>query len=177
MSEITMSGKEFVGYEYKEVITAIDHASLLLDCYQCFGWTTDDNIAAMKTKGSITLNLKRDRRIINKTELTRLQRNFEGCIDELAALKKAKTSRAILCSLMIGIIGTAFIAGSTFSVTATPPQVWLCIVLAVPGFIGWISPYFLYRSLVNRAAKRLTPLIDEKYEEIYNLCEKGSGLL
>lgn len=85
---------------------------------------------------------------------------------------------AILLAISISaVLGTAFMAGSVFAVTAPAPEIVLSIVLAVPGFLGWILPYFVYRSLVRKRTLRLTPLIEEKYNEIYEICEKGSHLL
>lgn len=83
--------------------------------------------------GKITIRLKRDRRIINKTELTRLQRNFEAYVTEIEHLEKEKTSFPTIRAITMGIVGTAFMAGSTFAVTAEPPQILLCIILAIPG--------------------------------------------
>ena len=44
----------------------------------------------------MTLRLKRDRKIVNKTELTRLQRNFEACVREIQSLENSKTSKATI---------------------------------------------------------------------------------
>ena len=67
--------------------------------------------------------------------------------------------------------------GATFAVTAQPPHILLCIILAIPGFIGWILPYFLYKAGVRKQTEKMTPLIEEKYDEIYEICEKGNRLL
>ena len=123
------------------------------------------------------LRFKRDRKITNKMELTRLQRNFDSCLEQLESLEKSKTSSPTAVALITGLIGTAFMALSTFAVTAEPPRVLLCILFAVPGFIGWILPVFLYRRLVFDKKKKLEPLIEQKYDEIYELCEKGNHLL
>lgn len=121
--------------------------------------------------------MKRNRKITNKTELTRLQRNFEACVGEIQALEKNKTSGATIYAMVCGIIGTAFMAGSTFAVTAQPPHIILCIILAVPGLIGWILPYFLYKRTVWKQTEKMSLLIEEKYDEIYEICEKGNKLL
>lgn len=39
---------------------------------------------------SVTLKFKRNRKICNKAELTRLQRNFDACIAEIQSLKTSK---------------------------------------------------------------------------------------
>lgn len=173
-----MSGTEkrhrnFVGYEYKDIPVDSAMISLLLDGYENFGWEQDENLP----ENSKVIRLKRDRRILNKAELTRLQRNFEACIDEIRTLEKRKTSAASVWALIVGILGTAFMAGSTFAVTAQPPYIVLSILLAVPGFVGWILPCFLYRKIRAGDTKKITVLIEEKYDEIYELCEKGNKLL
>ena len=172
------SGKrDYIGYEYKEVTVRPEKASLYLDCYENFGWHADENFSAAHGDRSITLRLKRDRKIINKMELTRLQQHFEACAHEIDALEKAKTSAATIWALVVGIIGTAFMAGSTFAVVHEPPIIWLCILLAIPGFIGWSLPYFLYRWVAAKKTQKIQPMIEAKHEEIYTICEKGHALL
>ena len=47
----------------------------------------------------------------------------------------------------------------------------------MPGFLGWILPYFLYRVMVRRKAAQIEPLMEQKYDEINEICERGSRLL
>lgn len=175
--------KNFIGYEYKEIVTDSSRISFLLDGYENFGWEMDGNVQEERSKGSttsgakITAHLKRNRKIVNKMELTRIQRNFEACVKEIDALEQAKTSAATMYAIILGVFGTTFMAASTFAVTAQPPQYILCILLAIPGFLGWIFPYFLYKRKVRKQTEKLTPLIEAKYDEIYEICEKGNKLL
>ena len=176
--------KEFIGYEYKEVIAESSKASFLIDGYENFGWKLEENIYEDYRKNinpqrqrRVILRFIRSRKIVNKMELTRLQRNFEACVDEIETLENSKTSAATMYALILGILGTAFMAGSTFAVTAQPPHIILCILLAIPGFLGWIFPYFIYKRVLLKQTEKLTPLIENKYDEIYSICEKGSKLL
>jgi hypothetical protein len=182
MNEIKNDGHSFVGYEYKQVITNTNRVSLLIDGYKNFGWTVDDNInpgaaELLSSNANVVLRLKRDRKIINKMELTRLQRNFEFCLKEIDHLEKSKTSEATMYALIVGIVGTAFMAGSVFAVTAEPPRVMLCILLAIPAFSGWIFPYFIYNYTVSKKTEKANLLIEEKQDEIFEICEKGNKLL
>lgn len=178
----------FIGYEYKEVTADPGQASFLIDGYANFGWEIDENVmpgglekyperTGSSHQRKTVIRFKRNRKIINKMELTRLQRNFEACVDQISRLEKEKTARPTVTALAVGILGTAFMAGSTFAVTADPPLIALCIILAIPGFLGWILPYFLYRAGVRKQTEKITPLIEEKYDEIYEICEKGNKLL
>ena len=179
----------YVGYEYREISVPRKYASLCLDSYPCFGWEEDPNQgrpgrrrgpeipAAPGPKEMETLCFRRARSISGKAELTRLQRNFDSCIAELRALERSKTTRAAAAALTAGVLGTAFMAGSTFAAVSTPPVVWLTILLAIPGFLGWILPYFLYRAMVRWKAAQIEPLMEQKYDEINEICERGSRLL
>ncbi|MCM1182592.1 MAG: hypothetical protein NC337_04365 [Roseburia sp.] len=173
--------KNFIGYEYKELAADSDRVSLLLDGYESFGWEIDGNLQEERRGADagrkVVVHLKRNRKLVNKAELTRLQRNFESCVSEIDALERSKTAAAAMYAIVFGIVGTAFMAASTFAVTAQPPHYILCILLAIPGFVGWICPYFLYNRKVRKQTERLTPLIEKKYDEIYEICEKGSKLL
>lgn len=172
-----MDIENFMSYEYKELNVREEVASFYLDCYENFGWKQDDNFSPQQNGGRIILKLKRNRKIVNKTELTRLERNFEANMEEIYSLENSKTTLASILALIIGILGTACMAGSVFAVTTTPPIIWLCVLLAIPAFIGWILPWFVYRKTKEEKIKQVTPYIEEKYNEIYKICEKGHSLL
>lgn len=173
----TGNRKNFVGYEYKEMQAEKSQLSFYIDCYENFGWVVDENVPVSSLGGQSKITLKRDKKIGNKMELTRLQQHFEACVRDVKGLEAAKTTAATLWAITVAVFGTAFIAGSTFAVVHEPPIVWLCILLAVPGLLGWIAPYFLYQYLTAKKREKLQPLIEEKYEEIYQICEKGHSLL
>lgn len=182
-NEIVRDNTAFVGYDYMEVVTSPEKVSFLMDSYENFGWIVDGNISSDQLSNkrpaytNVILRLKRDRKIVNKTELTRLQRNFESCIKEIDQMEKSKTSSATMYALIIGITGTAFMAGSVFAVTAEPPKILLCTILAIPAFLGWILPYFTYKNIVKVRSEKVEPFIEKKRDEIYELCEKGNKLL
>lgn len=181
MAEISKGGADYIGYEYKEKSVPEPFISLYLDSYPCFGWEADPNgsnhIQNTKSTGRVSLRFRRNRKICNKTELTRLQRSFDGCLAEIEALERSKSSFALACALTVGLIGTAFMAGSVFAAAAEPPRWILMAILAVPGFAGWGASYFVYRFLVRRRTAKVAPLIEQKYDELYEICEKGNHLL
>jgi len=178
MTESINAGN-FVGYEYRDITINRDLESLYADGYQSFGWILEKAVAPGSPVGlnHITLKFKRDRKIRNKMELTRLQRQFDACVVALEGMERSKTAAASIAAYSIGLAGTAFMAGSVFAIVATPPIIPLCIVLAVPAFAGWILPYFLYKSRYAKKAEALAPLIDSKYDEIYEVCERATSLL
>lgn len=188
MNEGGKHKNNFIGYEYKEVPVKSENVSLYLDAYANFGWVPDENvqptrysslvnISAVKNPDKAIIRLKRDRKIINKAELTRLQHHFEACIQTIEELEKSKGRQATIAAMVTGVIGTAFIAGSVFAVTAEPPIIFLCVLLAIPGFLGWILPYFIYKRVIEHRAETITPIVEQKLDEMYEICEKGNRLL
>ena len=167
----------YIGYEYKEIIVSNAEAGLYADSYEAFGWEITETQSIIGHGSQTMLRMKRDRKIINKMELTRLQRHFDACMNEIHLLEGSRTSAATGCSLGIGLLGTAFMAGSVFAVTQSVPHIVLCILLAIPAFIGWLLPHFVYRKMVATKTREVEPLIDAKYEEIYEICKKGNSLL
>lgn len=173
-----MRENSFIGYEYQDVTVKRSMASVIVDGYENFGWEVDstgETLDNLTTIDKMVIKFKRDRKIRNKAELTRLQRNFDACISDIDSLERSKFIKPSVVSYLIGIIGTAFMAGSVFCVIAD--MIIPCIILAIPAFIGWVLPYFLYKSILKKKTAEVTPLIDQKYDEIYTVCEKANALL
>ena len=71
--------------------------------------------------------------------------------------------------------GTALLGGAMFAyLHGLLP---LMVVLAIPGFLGWMLPYFCYQRLRQKREQRIAPLIEQKNDEIYSVCERGCRLL
>lgn len=172
-----MGKKDFIGYEYRTISVKRSMASLYADGYENFGWElegTEETNGTLPAE-AITMKFKRDRKICNKAELTRLQRNFDACVNEILSLEASKHVKASVIAYTLGIIGTAFMAGSVFAVTAG--RIIPGIILAIPAFVGWILPYFLFKGAETKKTAEVTPLIDQKYDELYAVCEKAHALL
>ena len=100
-----MSDQKFTMYEYKELNVVSAQASFYLDCYEHFGWKPDDHFAPQNRGDMLILKLKRNCKIVNHAELTRLQRNFEADMKEIEKLEDSKTTSATMIAITIGIFG------------------------------------------------------------------------
>jgi hypothetical protein len=169
--------ERFVAYEYKNITAAHELESIYLDGFPNFGWEPDGSAPFFSPKGTaaVMLKFKRNRNIKNKGDLTRLERQFENGIQEIEILEKSKTNTASIVAFTIGIIGAAFMAGSVFAYLAgmTP----LMVVLAIPGFAGWVLPYFCYTRIKAKRIQTIAPLIEKQYDAVYDVCEKAHTLL
>lgn len=164
----------FVGFEYMEVPAKRSMESMYVDSYQNFGWEYEGT-SAQENNDHVTMKFKRDRKIRNKAELSRLQRQFESYAHEIEALERSRTTTATIAAFSIGLVGTALLGCSMFSyLNGMLP---LMVVLAIPGFLGWIIPYFCYQKLCRNRERQIAPLIDQKNDEIYAVCEQGCRLL
>ena len=175
MSEITKNADNFVGYEYKDITVKHEMEPVYADGYPNFGWIMEGTSFSIQNVGSVIMKFKRDRKIRNKAELSRLQRQFDACVAEIEKLEFSKGVNASIAAYTIGLIGAAFIAGSVFAILAE--QIPLAIILAIPGLAGWIIPYFAYVNIRRKKTEQVIPLIDQKYDEIYEVCEKANSLL
>ena len=161
---------EFESFDYTKVTVAENQMSQYMDGYEHFGWKVDSNVPIEKGIGKVTIHLKRSRAVLNKMELTRLQRHFEACMSEIAALENSTESFAMIAALTSGISGCAFMA-------AAKPIIWLMILLAIPGFFLWGIAYPLYKNVKKWREEKVKPLIEAKLDEAEKVCEKGHALL
>lgn len=183
MLEMNRNAQAYVAYEYKEATVDLKRASEYLDGYESFGWELDDayeahaSYAGMPVRESlISLHLRRDRRIVNRMELTRLQRQFEACMKEIHTLEGLKDIHATICSLCTGVVGLALLFCATFTAITSKALTWLSILLAIPGIICCALAYPIYGRTYQRREREVESLLDAKREEICTICEKGHRL-
>jgi hypothetical protein len=172
MCENSMKENKFIMNEYLEVNVKRDLVQLCSDCYHTLGWTIINTSTGID---SVRLKMQRDRKIKNRAALCDLQRKCEDAFNSIEKLESSKTGKAMSASLGIGIAGTVFMTGSVFAYLAS--MIPLCVILAIPGFIGWGLPYFLYKKFLKESTERINPLIDRNYDIIYEMCEKASQLI
>lgn len=177
MNEPTAAARDsFVVYEYKEVTTTRDKQALYADGYPNFGWEPEKGSFSGAGFPLVSLKFKRDRRIRNKAELARLQRQFETGVTEIGRLEKTKASAAMAVAITVGVIGTALLAGAAFAFLSGHLTA-LMILLAVPGFVGWFLPYLLYKKIRIKKSAAAEKQIEHQYDSLYDVCSQGHALL
>lgn len=152
-------------------------ASLYTDAYRCFGWVliySGESGLTQASSNKIVLKFKRHRKIRNKGELTRLQRNFDACADEISEMEESKTDTANKVSYGASLVGSVFMCCSVLLSAAS--QAAVSILIAIPGILGWLSSGFLYNAVKKKKTEEVEPLIEEKYDEIQQVCQKANGL-
>lgn len=179
--------KDFIAYEYLSLFVESDKEPLYIDCYENFGWTLIRNaslvdkedyyINSLNDKRKLNIKFKRDRKIKNKNELLRLQRKMESTIKEIERLEHYPDYIGMIYSIMVGLVGTVFMALSVFSLTATTPHYLGCILFGLMGCIGFFLPYFLYKKIKENKEQENLPLIEEQYNLLYDFCCQAKKLI
>jgi hypothetical protein len=175
VSETPNQENRFVGYEYREVTVSQKMEPVYTDGYANFGWTLEGVAPSIQRYSCLILKFKRDHKIRNKMELTRLQRQFDSCVSEIERLEMSKSIGASIVAYTLGILGLAFTVGAVFALIGG--RLALGILLALPALAGWVAPYWCYVALRRRKTAEVDPYIDKKYDEIYEVCEKANSLL
>lgn len=168
-----MEKTDFIGYEYLDITINKELEAIYIDSYLNFGWQLDRISPALQP--NTTLSFKRNRKLPNKAELTRLQRKFNGIIADINSLEHSKRLIPATTAYLMGLIGSGFMAGSVFALRNS--HVPLTIVLALPAFLGWVMPYFVYRRLTAKRSMHLSPIIEEKFDDLYALTKEANQLL
>ena len=168
--------KNYVGYDYMDVTVKHGKEQIYTDSYPNFGWELEDNELSATEVNAVVLKFKRGRKIANKTELTRLQRQFEQGMKEVERLERSKAVKASACAYVVGVLGGGCIAGAVlFQVLAG--LLALAIVFGAMGLIICTAAYVAYMVLSKRLAKQTAPVIEKQYEELYAACEEAAQLL
>lgn len=172
MSEVKINDNHFAMNEYLDVNVKQNLVQLCSDCYHALGWRIINTSSGFD---SVTLKLQRIRKIKNRVALCDLQRKCEDAFIAIEKLEKSKTTKAMVVSLGVGMVGTVFMACSVFAYLDLLKP--LSYILAIPGFIGWGLPYFLYKILLKKNTLITNPMIERNYDLIYEACEKAIQLL
>lgn len=180
MSYITITPREPREYDYKDVIVDNSRVSLYIYGFENFGWEVEENqvkIVESNKAGKTLIHFKRSRKILNRAELTRLQRNFEDNMKQIASLENSKTNLATGLSVSMGIVGVLIIAGAVMIAVESSELQLVSVALSIPGFVMAIMANFAYGKLVQLKEAKIRPLVDKKMNEIYEICDKGRKLL
>lgn len=199
-----MKNKEnFVAYEYKNLSVKRDSVSMYIDCMSNFGWMLVEedmrgipstlsnlnpvnlgvNIAnaaqtfAETTDGTemVTLKFKRNRRIENKHELNRLERQCEEALSAINRLERNNNAQSMGVSLGTGIIGAAFIGLAVYNFIFS--NIVLGVVFAVVGAIGGAIGFFSNRKIGQKKAAKTEPQIQTHLDAAHSACEQAHALI
>ncbi|MGC4154535.1 MAG: hypothetical protein QM628_15860 [Propionicimonas sp.] len=165
----------FTPNEYLTLQVDRELEPLYKDTYRNFGWTVEGYGAGMPKPATVTIKLKRDRRLPNRQAVLEQQRIAEHALATIAGLEQSKQTAPMMAALTAGIVGSIFLAGSVFAITA---NLWLLgIPLGIVGLVGWVAGYFAHGRVKASRAVKVSPLLDREYETVYAAGEQASRLM
>jgi len=163
---------EFIAHEYTTVRAPRDLARLYEDTYRAFGWTVTDEHTV---PGSTEFKLKRDRSIRTRSAIAELERKAQRSLTTIGRLSNSPRTFAMTSAIAIGLIGTAFLAGSVF--TLLGGFIVASIALGVVGLLGWAGGAASYLLVRNRRTAKIAARIDAEYRTVYECAEQATRLL
>lgn len=175
---VKMKEKDFVAYEYATKKVSNANKIKAIDLYESFGWEVTGTTPA-QTLGSVTLSLRRDRKIAHRQELVKLQREAEELVEVGNKLEKSKTFGASVFAYIFGCVA-ALVLGGGMSLVMTVGGLAATIggvALGVVGLVGCTVNYPIYAKIADRKTRSVLPLIDDNDEKIADTLEKGNDLL
>lgn len=168
-------------YDYQEVVTKTHNALFLLYGYEKLGWETVEQHIYSSTQGAypqqmnVVFRLKRNKKIVNKVELNRLQSNFESCMREIDKMEQTKSTVSVLASVLIGMLGVVGIVAAIMMFFRHWTVVGIIFLALGVGIC--LLPLKIYSEVLKRQTEKYIPLIQENYREIDVILEKGSKLI
>ncbi len=173
-----MNNKEntYKDYEYMKVRVLEKDYSAYIDGYKNFGWFKDENVIDINEGLYVIIALKRDRRILNKVELTRLQQNFEDCMKQIERLHKYINIPATILASLTGMSGVLFMMGAVWMFCDIHRINPVNILLACIGIFCQVMALYVYKKIYLLRYVKINPLIEIKQDELYEICNKGRKL-
>ena len=173
-----MQEKDFVSYEYATRTAKAKNQTKAMDMYEAFGW----EVTATAPTGfdTVTLSLRRNRKLKHKQELARLERQAEALTSTIDGLERAKSLGASVFAYIFGCFAALVLGGGmclTMLIEGSIPALIGGIALGIAGIALCGVNYLIYKKSVEKKTKQLLPIIDDNEEKLANLLEKGNDLL
>ncbi|MGO2658139.1 MAG: hypothetical protein ACTH9T_06295 [Mycetocola reblochoni] len=179
------AAQPFVAYEYSAVTAPRGAEPLYQDVYRGLGWSVErvevpDPVRALPLTpsirpGSVTLRIKRDRGIRNRLLLTELQRKAEARLASIDRLSRSTGARALAVAIGFGIVGSALLAGSVFTLDAG--LVVVSIALGAAGLLCWLGGFVGHRLVSGRRAAAVAPELDREHDALSEVMAQAARLL
>lgn len=166
----------FIGREYVEIKVEKKYVHLYEEGYSFFGWEKIYETYPSKLSSSkIVLQFQRDRKIRNKVELIRLQKQFDSTLSKILYIEKHQKTLAKVISTIVGIIGCGFMALSVFAIDSQ--KLSLSVLWGVAGSCCWLSIYFIYKKILAMKSEKVKQSKEREFNTLYEVGERATRLL
>ena len=181
----------FIAYEYKEVSVKRASINLYVDCFANFGWkliehyksrapgqsqsAVDTGVSHELDSDMIVLKLKRNSRLNNKREINRLENKCEAALADIRRLEDRKSAYTMGTALGAGIVGAGIMAIAIWNLVMG--NTLAGFLIGVVGFGVCGVGFWLNHRMGQKMKQQLEPEIQQRYDDIHNICEEAYGML
>ncbi|WP_312072158.1 hypothetical protein [Anaerotignum propionicum] len=158
--------------EYIEVKINYKLYPMCIDCYHAFGW---EDISTIRGITSVKLRLTRSKKIKNRVELCKLQRECEDALMGLERLLNLQNMKYIRVACVISTISILF--SLITLITCFLRLFLLSVILSCLSVIGLGSIIFIHNKYIRIIKKEYVQEINEYYDKLYYLCNKAEQLI
>ena len=152
-----MYEKQFIGYEYQERVVEKKYEPVYLDAYPNFGWVIDQHHKSTQNPNNIMLHMKRNRDLVNRIEIKRLENKFQATMNEIIKIEKRNQLIPTIQACLVGLFGTALIVGAFFIHNVS-------------------SLYLIYKTQFEKRTHHNQDSVESKYDAIYDLTKRAHQL-
>lgn len=168
--------ENFITYDYFTTRTSAESATMVADYYESLGWELTNRTGFL----NLTLTFRRDRKIANKSDLVKAQKNLDSALKHIELLEKKKTASPRLASVIFGSISSLILGlGMSSCLVWGNETIYMIagVIVGVVGIIGCLVTYPLFSKLRRNSTAKVLPFINSKYDEISNICENANKLV
>lgn len=169
-------GDGYRSFEYARTVVKNELAQAACDCYEALGFELTDQRSAIPG-GPATLSFRRNRKVLWKAQLAKMQCAMDDTLATIAHLEAEKTRKASGQAIAIGVVSALI-----FGIGLCCAMVWTSlmvpgIVVGVLGIAGCIFAWLHYRKVYETESARINPQIEEAYDRLATQRKEAQAIL
>lgn len=171
--------KKAITYDYKTVRVQRSMEAMLTDAYENLGWEVTNTQMAGVGTNNVDISFKRDRKVVNKQELNKLQFKIDDTLEKIRKIQNQKGNAGVPEGIATGVVGALVLGGGMSMVMVLSGTAYLIggIVLGVVGIgiglLGWLVD----NKIQKKKLAKLEPQYQEELDKLSDLCEEANKLL
>ena len=175
-----MENQKAITYDYKTVRVNRTMEAMLTDAYQNLGWELTNTTMAEGSLTNVNVSFKRNRKIENKMELTKLQEKVDNILANIENLQTKKKNAGVVEGISTGVVGALIFGGgmsmsmlNTASVGLLVGGIAVGIVGIAVGLLGWL----VFKKINKKKNTKIQPILESEFDKLADVCEQAHGLI
>lgn len=169
-----------ITYDYKTIKVKREYETIVCDAYENLGWELTNTSASENSLFYINLSFKRNRKIENKMELTKLQEKVDNILANIENLQTKKKNAGVVEGISTGVVGALIFGGgmsmsmlNTASVGLLVGGIAIGIVGIAVGLLGWL----VFKKINKKKNTKIQPILESEFDKLADVCEQAYGLI